>query len=240
MKKYKKILLLLIIFLISTISNVYANEKAEVTLVSDKKSVEKGERIIVSVAANNENGIEGIEAVLNYDKTKLELEKLEMKNDFLDQSGIDSVSGEYIFTALFGGNEAPTEVEVSELTFKVLEGVTDGEELKIELLHAYIIDTDIEKENVEDKEIIVKVVGQQNLEQEQQPELDSELEPDPEQQPETDPEPEPEQQPDPENKPEQIPEKLPQTGKTTKSLIFVVVFIVSIMLYIKIRKYKSI
>ena len=108
MKKCKKIILLVIVFLLSTISNVYADEsskKAEVTLTPDKTSVKIGENVTIIVSASYENRIECVDSILEYDKAKLKLEKVEMKNDFDDQSGTDGVTGEYVFTAIFEGNE---------------------------------------------------------------------------------------------------------------------------------------
>ena len=73
MKKCKKTILILIILLISMISNVYANEpseNAEITLKSDKTSVKIGERVAIIMSANHENGISMIDSILEYDKTE--------------------------------------------------------------------------------------------------------------------------------------------------------------------------
>lgn len=231
MKKCKKIILLVIILLVSMISNVYADEsskKAEVTLTSDKTSAKIGENVTILVSASHENGIECIDSVLKYDETKIKLEKVEMKNDFSDQSGTDGVTGEYIFTALFSGNENPTEVECAELTFKVLEEATVGEELKIELLNVYVIDTDIEKESVGNKEITLVVTE------------DKEIDLDPEPEPELDPDPNPDPEPQPQPQPESNPDKLPQTGKNSIISLFIIIIIASIIFYTRIRKYRDI
>ena len=223
MKKCKKIILLVIVFLLSTISNVYANEsskKAEVTLTADKTSVKIGDNITIVVSASHENGIEGVDSVLNNDKTKLKLEKVEMKNDFSDQSGTDGVTGEYIFTVLFSGNENLTEAECAELTFKVLEEAIVGEELSIKLSNIYVIDTDIEKESVGEEEIVLAVIDEN------------------EDEPEDEPGDEPEEQPEKEL--EANADKLPQTGKTTRISIFIVGIVLSVIFYTRIRKYRDV
>ena len=168
MKKCKKTILILIILLISMISNVYANEpseNAEITLKSDKTSVKIGERVAIIMSANHENGISMIDSILEYDKTKLELVKVEMKNDFYEQSETDSTTGETVFKAIFSGDEGLKEVEYAELTFKVLKEVSVGEELSIKLLNVNIIDNDLETEFVGEKEIAITVIGEKELEE---------------------------------------------------------------------------
>jgi len=168
MKKCKKTILIVIILLISMISNVYANEpseSAEITLKSDKTSVKIGERVAIIMSANHENGISMIDSILEYDKTKLELVKVEMKNDFYEQSETDSTTGETVFKAIFSGDEGLKEVEYAELTFKVLKEVSVGEELSIKLLNVNIIDNDLETEFVGEKEIAITVIGEKELEE---------------------------------------------------------------------------
>ena len=235
MKKCKKIILLVIVFLLSTISNVYADEslkKAEVTLTPNKTSVKAGETITIVVKASYENKIECVDSILEYDKTKLELEKVEMKNDFDDQSGTDGVTGEYVFTALFSGEEAVTEVEYAELIFKVLEKANVGEELNIKLSNVNIIDTNLETASVGDKEVMLTVIGDKVTEPELKPE------PKPEQEIEIKPESKPQQEI--EIKPESKPNNLPQTGKNSIASLFIIGIIVSIILYSRIIKYKDI
>ena len=169
MRICKKIAILTLIICITMTLNVFADNssssKAEITLTTSKETVKVSEEIKVVVSASCDDGIEAINAVLKYDREKLELVKSEMKNDFTDQSGTDAETGEYILTALYGATGAPTEapskVDFAELTFKVLEKAEAEEKLEIELLDVEIINPDLETISGENKKVTLTVIEEE-------------------------------------------------------------------------------
>ena len=168
MKKFRKIIIWLL-FILSITCNVYATENineqsltaTKLTMNTNTNFVKMGENITISLNASHENGIEGINSVLEYNKTKIELTNIEMKNYFGNQSGEDAQTGKFILTALYGElsapQEAPKEAEYMVLTFKVLDTVTYGEKLSIKLLQTEIIDPNLGSVQMENKELIFTV-----------------------------------------------------------------------------------
>ena len=69
----KKIIVLAIIFMTCITINVNANTTNEITMNSTNTTVGVGDEIEIVVSAKSENGIEGIDGILKYDKTKLKL-----------------------------------------------------------------------------------------------------------------------------------------------------------------------
>lgn len=179
MKKFRKIIILLL-FILSITYNVYATDNikgpslttAKLTMNTNTKLVNVGETIKISLKASYENGIDGINSVLEYNKTKLELTNVEMKNYFGNQSGEDAQTGEFILTALYGElgapQETPKEAEYMVLTFKVLDTVTYGETLSIKLSDIEIIDPTLNSVPVESQGVTF-TVKEEKSEEEQEP-----------------------------------------------------------------------
>lgn len=179
MKKFRKIIILLL-FILSITYNVYATENineqsltaTKLTMNTNVNLVKMGENITISLNASHENGIEGINSVLEYNKTKIELTNIEMKNYFGNQSGEDAQTGKFILTALYGElgapQEAPKEAEYMVLTFKVLDTVTYGETLSIKLSDIEIIDPNLNSVPVESQEVTF-TVKEEKYEEEQKP-----------------------------------------------------------------------
>lgn len=119
----KKIIVLAIIFMTCITINVNANTTNEITMNSTNTTVGVGDEIEIVVSAKSENGIEGIDGILKYDKTKLKLvnEDELVTSDFGSVSGFDEENDEFRLSILYTGTgEAPTSAEFAKLKFEVL------------------------------------------------------------------------------------------------------------------------
>ena len=135
MKICKKIALLAIIFILLTTLNVYAGI-VEITSSASSQNVKVGDTVTVTLSAKFGTGIEGIDATLEYDKTKLKLtnESALAASNFTSMSGTNDSTGEFKLSVLYTGSEAaPTEATFATLSFEVLNTVTVNEELTVKL-----------------------------------------------------------------------------------------------------------
>lgn len=233
MKKYKKIIFVIVVFILSITSNVYAtddnmgdffSEAGKITLKASNNSVKVGDTVTISLTASYENGIECVNSTLIYDETKLELTNMEMKNYFSNQSGEDAETGKFVLTALYGDigspENAPTESEYIVLTFKVLDKVNTGEILSVKFSENEIIDPNLETILVENKEITFTVIGEQKPTGEQKKPTEQKQE-----------EPKKEQQDD------TIADKnINKAGSKKYTIILIIVVGIIVILY---RKYKK-
>lgn len=135
MKKYLKIILLTFVISLLGILNVYAAETS-VSLVPDVTEIKEGDTFNVVISMKCEEDFEGLTGVLEYDKTKLKLEKADTEEGFKDLNSENS-EGEYVISILNNVNASEniivTEGDCQTLKFKVLTGVEKGETLKITL-----------------------------------------------------------------------------------------------------------
>ncbi len=162
MKKLKKIALLVVILMLSTILNVYAAGTAQITVTPSVTEVKAGDTFTITLAAKCETGIEGIEATLVYDKTKLKLTE-KAAEGFTSMSGEVLETGEYKVSILFTDTtDAPTEANFATLTFEALDTVATDEVLTVKLTEIEVGDSDDEWIKVEDKEVALTVVTEEN------------------------------------------------------------------------------
>lgn len=179
MKICKKIAFILIIFILSTVFNVYAADyvvdptypthpTAEVTLTQSSTTTKVGETITITISAKCQTGIEGLDAILEYDKTKLEYVGLEAKNYFTSYSDIDEGTGEFIFSVLYGEigapKEAPNEAVLATVSFKVLDTATGNEKLTIKLSEIQVIDPEEACIEVNNQQVTLTIIGNQDPE----------------------------------------------------------------------------
>jgi len=172
MKRCKKIILLALIFILSLSLNVYADSpSAEITFTQSATSVKPGETITISLTAKCATGIEGIESILEWDKTKLEFTNAESlaATGYTSMSDFDDATGKFSLSLFYTGAETPTNAKFAELKFKVLTGVNAEEELSVKLSNIELGDSNDDWITIEDKEIITKVAG--NTPEEQNPVL---------------------------------------------------------------------
>lgn len=135
MKVCKKIALLAIIFILFTTLNVYAGI-VEITAQASAREVKVGDIVTVELSAEFTTGIEGIDATLEYDTTKLKLtnESSLAATDFTSMSGTNETTGEFKLSVLYtGSGAAPTKAKFATLEFEVLDTVTVNETLTIKL-----------------------------------------------------------------------------------------------------------
>ena len=135
MKICKKIALITIMFILLATLNVYAGI-VEVTSTVSSTEVKVGDTVTVTLLAKFATGIEGIDATLEYDNTKLKLtnESALAASNFTSMSGTNDATGEFKLSVLYtGSGAAPTEATFATLSFEVLDTVTVNEKLDIKL-----------------------------------------------------------------------------------------------------------
>lgn len=176
MKICKKIALITMLCLILTAFNVYAIDEnntptetiAEVTMVPSSTTVKAGDTVKITIFAKYEKGVEGVDATLEYDKTKLEMTGLKTLNYYYSFSGTDDETGKFKFTVAYGDlgapEETPKEAEIAVISFKVLDNVIDKEEIKIKLSEIEVGDPDGNSVTPEDEQTILTVVIEQEQE----------------------------------------------------------------------------
>ena len=163
MKSCKKILLLVIALVLAMNINVKAADFAtepsdtvtdDVTLTASVTEAKVGDKVTITVRAKCSTGIGGVDATLDWDDAKLDFSN---EGNF-QLSGLDETTGEFVFSVLYDGDEL--EDDVATLEFTVLETATVGEKLKVSLSDMNIINYDYEDIAVEDKEVIITVIGE--------------------------------------------------------------------------------
>lgn len=144
MKVCKKIALIAIMLILLTTLNVYAGV-VEVTSTVSSTEVKVGDTVTITLDAKFATGIEGIDATLEYDTTKLKLtnESALAASNFTSMSGTNDATGDFKLSVLYtGSGAAPTEATFATLTFEVLNTVTVNETLTIKLSELEIGDSE--------------------------------------------------------------------------------------------------
>lgn len=160
MKNCKRIAILAIILMLSTLLNVYAADYgtpsiAEVIITQSATTAKIGETVTATIVAKYAEGIEGFEGVLSWDSTKLEFtnsaeitESTGGLSDFFNEE-----TGKFLLTKM-ASSTTKDELKVATLKFKVLDSVEVDEKLTVLL-------SDIEaggyNGKIEDKTIEVTV-----------------------------------------------------------------------------------
>ena len=156
MKVFKRIAIILIILLLK----VYAGT-TEVKLTASSNEVKVGDTVTVTLSGVRGNGIEGFDGVLVYDKTKLKLtnESSLAAEGFSSISGTDDLTGEFRLSLMYiGTGTGPTEGNIAELKFEVLDAASENDTLNIKLTKIQLIDSDDTGTELEDVETNLKVV----------------------------------------------------------------------------------
>lgn len=161
MKKYLRIILIALILILAGTLNTYA-ATATLTANADKTEVKAGDIVTISLSANCQTGIEGIDSTLEYDETKLELQSLNVDAKFSNMSGIDDSTGKYKLTVISNTTDTLTSETFATLKFKVLDTALADEGLTVKLSEIEIGDSNDEWTTVDDREITLKVV-EENL-----------------------------------------------------------------------------
>ena len=129
------ITLLSIIFIISTITSVYA-ASGSINFGASSDTVIKGKTFTVTVAGTADSKITGMQAGLSYDKNKLLIESKTVGQGYFDASSSDEIA--------IGSTSAESLSQAGTLytiTFKVLDTASEGE-TKISLTNAVLATSD--------------------------------------------------------------------------------------------------
>lgn len=265
MKIYKKIALLVVIFLVSTTLGVFAEASgtADVILAPSSTSLKVGETVTITVSAKCENGVEGVNTTLEYDKTKLEFTNVnEVIQETGNMSGFEGAgnNGKFKLSAVCSTTETQKETKVATLKFKVLGTATVDETLSVKLSEIEVYDSNLDTFTMEDKVVTLKVVeseeennpggGEQKPEEgennpgdvEQKPEAGENNPGDVEQKPGGNKPSGGEQKPEEEAKDNTIADKpIGNAGVKTYGAISIVgTMIVTAVLYVKNKKYRDV
>lgn len=158
MKSIFKISFIAFILVLVSMANVFAIEiVADLEMDTNKTDVKVGEIVTINVSANCETGIEGIDSILEYDNTKLELQGVNIDTKFSNMSGVDDATGEYKLTVISNSTETIKQSNIATITLKVLETVTEGEQLSVILSGIEIGDSNDEWTTIEDRQITLKL-----------------------------------------------------------------------------------
>lgn len=149
MKKAKKILLLILCVLLLNINVVYGAE-ATSTLKAVKDVVKPGETVEVKLNVNCEEGVTAVVTNIEYDKTILTLEKLELADGWMNFGTNEKLE------ILINKQEKMTQLDVCTITFKVSETAKEGT-TKINTTAIQVSDITGNSNNVEAQEKIIKI-----------------------------------------------------------------------------------
>ena len=131
MKTYFKILILVAVLLFGMVLNVFAAEDSVVLTTSTAK-VKVGDTFTVGINVKSTTSFEGLTGILEYNKTKLELVSV-ANGTGMNNMNEEDASGNYVVTVFSNSSTDATSATCQTLTFKVLDGVTEGEDLVISL-----------------------------------------------------------------------------------------------------------
>ena len=155
MKSIKKIVTLLIIFVLSATLNVHAEGEStgEITLTPSATEVNPGDEVTIILNSKCQTGIGGLDSILDWDNSKVEFTN---QSEF-QLSGIDDETGKFVFSVLYNGDA--TEAELAILKFTVSDTVNAGETIIIKFSEIELIDVNYNDITLADEEIVLTVAG---------------------------------------------------------------------------------
>lgn len=116
----RKILFLIVIMIVVLMSVVYA-ASGTVSLKASSTTVEPGGTFTVTISANCNDGVNGIDTTLSYDTDKLELVSGALANN-----NFANLSSENQITVITNSKTPIKSADLYTLTFKVKDGVASG------------------------------------------------------------------------------------------------------------------
>ena len=230
---------------------------ATVTLKPSKTQLYPGDTFTVTVNAKCDEGIDGIHGGLAYDKTKLELVKIDI--DTLKWGLINEETEEGLDLGVVGNSTSKiTEADILTITFKVKNTVVESSKLKIKLLDT-ILGADVESEEEAEIKIGTEEIEVSIIKEQANPNPGDNPGNNPNENPGDEPTETPEENPG--NEPSETPEEkpgnsqdksdkelekddtkseneLPKTGCYTEIGIMIVVAIFGTMCLVRYNKYK--
>lgn len=163
MKKINKITIIGIIYILISIIHVYASTTEIITKASST-DLKIGDIVTITVSVKSEVGIEAIDSILQYDKSRLKLINSgeNITDKLIDLSGEEEETGNYRMTFLNNTTqEVLTELDVAVLKFEVLNGSSRIE--TINLSKIALVDSNDNLINIEDKEIKLNIIDGGNV-----------------------------------------------------------------------------
>lgn len=157
-KKFKIILLSLVLLIVGGLKIYAATGTAELTINTSKTEAKVDETVTFNVVVNCETGIEGFDATLEYDDSKLELQNVNVDNKFSNMSGKDEATGEYKLTVILNTVETVTQAKVATIDFKVLESAKVGDKITVKISDIEVGDAEEEWFQLEDENATIEVV----------------------------------------------------------------------------------
>lgn len=150
MKKTKKILLLLLCSILLLNINVAYGAGTTASLSTIKDEVKPGETVELKLNVNCEEGVTAVVTNIEYDKTILTLEKLDLADGWMNFGSNEKLE------ILINKQEKMTQVDVCTITFKVSETAKEGT-TKINTTEIQVSDIAGNSNNVNAQEKTIKI-----------------------------------------------------------------------------------
>lgn len=163
MKKISKIVIIGIMYMLISILHVYG-ANVEISVNASSTDVKIGDTVTITVSLKSETGIEGIDSILQYDKSKLKLTNSSeiATKEFISLSGEDEKTGDFRMTLLKNTTQdILTESDVAILKFEVLEKCSKSEIINISEIA--LVDSNENLIDLEDKEIKLNIIDGGNF-----------------------------------------------------------------------------
>lgn len=121
----KHILISIFITVVMLLSiRVRADSSGDVTLKSSKDTIKAGEEFTITISANSENGLNGLNAKMEYDETKLQVIKSEPASN---ENWAEFDSFPQITTMWKNSNSDTNSSDIYVVTFKAKDNISAGE-----------------------------------------------------------------------------------------------------------------
>lgn len=157
-KRIKILLISILLFALGT--GVVNASVATATLSTSNQTVKPGETFTVTLTAKCDQGINGLESKIDYDKEKLEFVKVEV----VDATAWTNLGENLTVQILHASSETVKEAEIFKVTFKVKEDVTVESTARI-TVDDIVLDSDegtTSISEIEAQAIEVKIVKESN------------------------------------------------------------------------------
>ena len=135
------------------IADANSQNGAQITLTPSGTGGHMGDTITIKISAKCATGLGGVDAILDWDKSKLEF----TNQTSFPLRGVNNSTGKFNLSLLYDGDE--NEAELATLQFKILDAAVIGETLNISLSNIELIDGNIDSIGVDNKSIALNVTN---------------------------------------------------------------------------------
>ena len=163
MKKYLRIItfVLAIVMVIASFRSVKAADaKPVVELTPSKTEVKAGDTVEITVKAKYQEGISGIDAILEHSSNlTFEESNTTVAQGFSNMSGKNEDTNEYKLSVNHNSTGTqPTEVEIAVLKFTVSNSVKAGDQVRVSLKDIKVYDSSVNKIAPEEDDQILQII----------------------------------------------------------------------------------